>query len=217
MKKEKKFMAKTPKLYIKEKAELKIRLTMAYGGRFETSWFGIIKKFKNDFMLTNILVPPQENRPAFVTTKDDEFPKWFFDFVVKKGLSQHVRLHGHTHPTFAPTPSGTDVDQFKKLLEEVDDYFIQLILNNDLEFTCLLHVKGEKPIPIPIIFEYGKKMNKVLQKTINKQYISSKQLSLFETPDFDMDDYPYYKKVIKTKGKGKNKLYEERGGFNGLK
>lgn len=168
-------------LYIKEKAELKIRLTMAFGGTFETSWFGIVQEYKGNYLLKNILIPPQENEPAFVTTKDDEYLPWFFKNVTQKNLGTQLRLHGHTHPTFAPIPSGTDVKQFKNLLEEVDNYFIQLILNNDMEYTCLLHIKGKKdPVPLEVVFEYGKKMNKILSKMIHKNYMPRNQISMWE-------------------------------------
>jgi hypothetical protein len=170
-----------PILYVKEKAELKIRLTMTYGDTFETSWFGVVQKYGKNYLLKNILIPPQENERSFVTTKDDEYPQWFFEQVIKKNLSSQIRLHGHTHPTFAVFPSGTDVQQFNELLTQVDDFFIQMILNNKMEYICLLHIKGQKePIKMEIIFEYGKKMEKILKQSINKKYIPSGQMSIWD-------------------------------------
>ncbi len=153
---------------------------MGYADNFESSWFGIIQKYGKNYMLKNILIPPQENRPTFVTTKDDEYPQWFHEQITKKNLGKQIRLHGHTHPTFAVFPSGTDTQQFKELIDGVDDYFIQMILNNKMEYVCLLHLKGEKePIKMELIFEYGKKMDKLLKQVINKQYVPTGQISMW--------------------------------------
>lgn len=186
---------------------------MSYGDTFETSWFGIVQKYGKNYILKNILIPPQENERAFVTTKDDEYPQWFFDQVVKKNLSNQVRLHGHTHPTFAVFPSGTDVQQFNELLDQVDDFFIQMIVNNKMEYVCLLHIKGQKdPIKMEMVFEYGKKMEKILKQNINKKHIPSGQLSIWDfakeakdpnDPD-DPFNYDGYYDYYKSRGAKKN-------------
>ncbi len=153
------------RLTINNKAELKIKLAMLKLGSREVTWLGKIKVSKNgNYILSDIFFPPQENDFAFVTTQDDKFPTWFFETFVKRGTHTTVRLHGHTHPYFMTNPSGTDQQQFKEFMSQVDDYMIQLILSNTKDPHCeLWNVDGTKE-KLEVYFEYSEKINKVLEE-----------------------------------------------------
>lgn len=154
---------KLKKLIINNKAQLKIELAMKKLDPDEVSWFGRIKETKaGDYLLTDIYFPPQENSAGFVTTDDERFPMWFFNTFIKKGIQNQVRLHGHTHPRFSAFSSGTDTQQFSKLIDEVDDYMIQLIINNRKEVYCKIWTKDGKQTDLEVIFDYTERINRVL-------------------------------------------------------
>ena len=134
----------------------------------EVSWFGIILNEGNDvFKLVDIMFPPQICKPTFVETDDEKFPKWYFDTFIKSNDPSKVRLHGHTHPNFSVTPSVTDVNQFKGIMQEVDDYYIQFIINNSHNVFCALHdkVTGEE-IPMEVEFTFTKNLEEILKEVV---------------------------------------------------
>lgn len=134
----------------------------------EVSWFGIIVNQGNDvFKLVDIMFPPQICKPTFVETDDEKFPKWYFDTFIKGNTPSMVRLHGHTHPNFSVTPSGTDIKQFEGIMNEVDDYYIQFIINNSHNVFCNLHdkVTGEE-IPMEVEFTFTKNLEEILKEVV---------------------------------------------------
>ena len=159
------------KLIINAKALLKINTAMEYMNPFEVMGLGIIKKLSNKkYVLTDILFPPQENKTSFVTTKDDEYPKWFFDHIIKKEKQLAVRLHFHSHPNFGTTPSTTDVKQFEEFMEIVDDYMIQFIVSGNPNYlpNAILHEKENKhKTKMEIEYEYINSLQPILEKVTN--------------------------------------------------
>lgn len=160
-------VAKEYTLLVDEKVELELKSALIHMGNKELFWFGEINKInKNTFELVNLFFPPQINRSAYVETDDEHFPKWQFDNLVKTGKVHKIRLHGHSHPTFQVFPSGTDTAEINKVLEEVDDYYIQMIINNKLETYLKYHDKktGEvinMKIEFKIQMEIAEKLDKV--------------------------------------------------------
>lgn len=217
------------KLIIGSKAELKINLAMKALGTLEVSWFGKIKETsKGDFILTDVYFPPQENSAGFVTTKDDEFPKWFFESFVKKDIQNQIRLHGHTHPYFAAQPSGTDIEQFNKLVNEVDNYMIQLIMNNRNEQFCEIWYKDGTTKPLKVIFDYSERINKVLEKVCHRKIMTPKKYKSIKPPYPKGLDLPeesedeYYERMAYQYFKDEEKyqqgsLFPIKGEDNGVK
>ena len=145
----------------------------------EVSWFGVIVKTnkENTFRLIDIMFPPQICKNTFVETDDEKFSEWYYKTFIKNNNPFMVRLHGHTHPFFAATPSGTDVNQFKQIMEEVDDYYIQLIINNDMDTYCVYHDKESgKQFDMYVKFEFTEKLEKILDEvvTIPEEYVYSR-------------------------------------------
>ena len=159
------------KLIINPKAELKIRIAMKHAKIYEIMWFGEIHKNKTgNFILKDVLFPPQENQIAFVTTDDKRFPKWIFNHIVKKNKAKDIRLHGHTHPTFNTNPSAIDKKHIDTFLKESKDYYIQMILSNEYKPYCVLHTKtktGYTTKKLPIIWNYTLKIKKVMIGVMN--------------------------------------------------
>lgn len=143
--------------------------------------------------MRDVLFPPQENYGAFVTSNDKEYPSWFFENITRKELSSSIRLHGHTHPYFNTNPSGTDIDQFTDMMDQVDNYMIQLILSNSQDPHCALWTRAEDGTilvsRVNISWQFEEKMYRVLEKVTQK---------------VKPRPYNYKLKVTKPKGK-KNK------------
>lgn len=132
--------------------ELQIKQALELMAGNEVSWYGVIEEEGVNFRLTQIEFPPQENSPTFVTTNDEKLPAWQFEKFISKQLASKVRLHGHTHPSFAVTPSATDMTQFNKLMQEVP-YMIQFIINKQLQITCILYTSSTKMAePLEVIW-----------------------------------------------------------------
>lgn len=165
-------MPKVPKkeytLLVNEKIELELKSALIHMVDKELFWFGEINKInKNTFELVNLFFPPQINKSTYVETDDAHFPKWQFDNLVKTGKVQKIRLHGHSHPTFQVFPSGTDMADITKVLEEVDDYYIQMIINNRLQTYLKYYDKktGEvidMRIEFKVQTEIAEKLDKVI-------------------------------------------------------
>jgi len=185
------------------KSELKIRAAMDIMGNYEVSWFGVIveTREKDTFKLIDIMFPPQINRPTFVETDDERYPKWYFDTFIKNNNPKLVRLHGHTHPNFGVSPSGTDVQQFKQIMEEVSDFYIQFIINNSMDVYCMYHDKKEdKQFEMEVEFTFSKTLNNVLNNVVKKEtykpislpieYLSGyyDEEGFFTEEDFSEDD-----------------------------
>ena len=130
-------------------------------------WFGeIIINKKGNYILKDVHFPPQENSPGLVTTHDKKFPKWFFEQFTKKGLNKTIRLYGHTHPYFSTSPSSTDLRHAVELLEQTNDYALQMILSNNSEPTCRLYTpKGYTNVSI--IWNYTLKIKKILLEVMH--------------------------------------------------
>lgn len=159
------------KLIINPKAELKLRIAMAHAKNYEIMWFGEIhKNRKGNYILKDVIFPPQINQPAFVETKDEEYPKWSFENITKKKKTKVIRLHGHTHPTFKPTPSPVDQKHIETFIKETDDFFIQIILSNLYPPYSVIHFKekdGVRTEPISIVWNYTLKLKKILVGVMN--------------------------------------------------
>ena len=159
-------------LHISQTVENRMKSALIHMTPYEVSWFGIInKKSKLIYELEEINFPPQICKSTFVETDDEKYPTWFFNTYVKEKKQMQVRLHGHSHPTFAVFPSATDTQQFKGLMNEVNDYFIQFIVNNKLETYCVFHDKKNDSItPMKVVFtgqnDIALELDEVIKKTV---------------------------------------------------
>lgn len=208
-------VTKVPKkeyvLLVNEKVELELKSALLHMENKELFWFGEINEInENTFELVNLFFPPQINQATYVETDDDHFPKWQFDNLVKTGKVQKIRLHGHSHPTFQVFPSGTDMAEIKEVLEEVDDYYIQMIINNKLQTYLKYYDKktGEvidMKIEFKVQMEIAEKLDKVIYiPTYNFPYYAitaggygykktSNQKTIYEPSTIILDE-TYYQK-----------------------
>lgn len=117
----------TPEVYTK-------LLCLAKGcdGR-EIGFHGTVNKANNIYLITDLLVYPQETTATTVTTDETELLAWQEE--LSNETFNSLRFQGHTHPTFSAQPSGTDLEMYSKFLRCLgsEDFYIFLIINKNLD------------------------------------------------------------------------------------
>lgn len=117
----------------------------------------VIRNEKNENLIDEILVPPQtENSSAYVTTDDERYGAWLT--ALPREQRNRLRMHLHSHPGTgysSTTPSGTDQSTLYEKLEELDDFYIRIIVSSDVSalhidyFDIAKHTSyGEMPLNI---------------------------------------------------------------------
>jgi hypothetical protein len=93
----------------------------------ECAWHGVVERTGNLFKIVDILVYPQQATAATVESHDEKYGPW------TQQLSDEVffklRMQGHSHVNFGVSPSVTDSRFYEKLLENIKDYYIFIIMN----------------------------------------------------------------------------------------
>ena len=122
-----------------EKAWLKMKL-LVYKWDKEIAWHGIAKRNgKDKYIISDILVYPQEVTGATVTTNQREYEAWLMNF--EDDIFNNIRMQGHSHVDMGVTPSGVDRTLYGKILDQLDDdmFYIFLIWNKSDEKTIEIY------------------------------------------------------------------------------
>lgn len=118
----------------------------------EFQFMGTVKKENNDYIIEDILLVPNEKCSAtYCETDDAKYPEWLNKTFPEAKDRKKLRLHGHSHVNMQTNPSGTDEQQIMKLIDMVDDYFIQLIINHKQENTVNIYNKEQNLIYTNVI------------------------------------------------------------------
>lgn len=132
----------TPKVIFNENAyyDMLSFFTAKVTNSKEFMFIGTVEKLKdNIYWITSTqLIPQEANSGAFCETDDDRYPGWLHDHFPTVELKNKVRLNGHSHVNMAVEPSGTDNQNIEKMMQYVDDFFIQLIINKRQEIKINL-------------------------------------------------------------------------------
>jgi hypothetical protein len=108
----------------------------------EVAWHGIARRgddeTKDEYIISDIMVYPQEVTGATVTTDQAEYQTWLYQF--DNEVFNNIRFQGHSHVNMSTYPSKTDTDLYEKLLAQLDNtmFYIFMIWNK----------RGEKTIKI---------------------------------------------------------------------
>ena len=101
----------------------------------EVEWHGIVDRVnKNTFRIKDILVFPHTVTGATVTSDQKEYEEWL-DTLDDETFNK-LRFHGHSHVNMGVTPSGTDMEYRKNVLNnfgtpnEKTDYFYTFFIGN---------------------------------------------------------------------------------------
>ncbi len=94
----------------------------------EVGWYGIVEHPEEKiYEITDIIMFPQTVTGATVTTDDDEYGAWIAgldDEVLNK-----LRFYGHSHVNMGTSPSMTDTNHYKNMIQNCHDFYIFGILN----------------------------------------------------------------------------------------
>lgn len=104
----------------------------------EVGWHGTAERCNGGYVITDILLYPQEVTGATVEMNMEKYPSW------KDGLTDeqfnNLRMHGHSHVNMPTSPSAVDIDHQQKILEQ---------LENDMFYVFLIwNKKGERTVKI---------------------------------------------------------------------
>ena len=121
-------------------------LKTTHAANKEFMFLGDVSKIGTDYLVNKVfLVPQQKCGAAYCETDDNKYPEWLAKNVPLE-QRKYIRLHGHSHVNMGTSPSGTDDSQIKNLCENVRDYYIQLIINHNLQNTVNIWDKEQKLI-----------------------------------------------------------------------
>lgn len=96
----------------------------------EIAWHGVVDTpEKNVYVISDILVYPQEVSGATVTSNDEKYPMWLMQLPDE--TFNKLRFQGHSHVNFGATPSSTDLNLYDNMLQTLqeDDFYIFFIMN----------------------------------------------------------------------------------------
>ena len=108
----------------------------------EVAWHGIAKRSDDEedtYLITDILVYPQEVTGATVNTDQQEYEQWLME--LDDDTFNNLRMQGHSHVNMGTTPSSVDTTHQREILDRLDDdmFYIFLIWNKKNEKTIKIY------------------------------------------------------------------------------
>lgn len=109
----------------------------------EVAWHGVAHRGsdpnKDEYIISDILVYPQEVSGATVTTDQKEYQNWLFE--LDNDVFNNLRMQGHSHVNMSVTPSAVDTTLYESLLSQLDDtmFYIFLIWNKRGDKTVKIY------------------------------------------------------------------------------
>lgn len=109
----------------------------------EVAWHGLVER-RDDrtFVITDILVYPQEVTGATVDTDQERYQQWILDLIKQNdGTFEKMKMQGHSHVNMTTGPSSTDTSFYNSILQQLtdEDFYIFMIFNKRLEHTCMVY------------------------------------------------------------------------------
>lgn len=156
----------------------------------EVAWHGIaMRGDDDDYIISDILVYPQEVTGATVTTDQEKYQMWLMSH--DDDVFNNIRMQGHSHVNMQVTPSGVDTSLYDRILEQLDDtmFYIFLIYNKRGDKTIKIYdmaknVMFDTPDVTVAIMDDGTGTEKFLRDA--KEMVKTK---VYTTPAYQ---YPKY-------------------------
>ena len=129
-------------LYFTETAWIKM-VTLVSEFDKEVAWHGIAKrgddKSKNEYIVSDIMVYPQEVTGATVNTDQVKYQNWLYSF--DDDTFNNIRFQGHSHVNMGTTPSAVDLTHQNSILEQLNDdmFYIFIIMNKKHDKTIKIY------------------------------------------------------------------------------
>ncbi len=164
----------TPNAYIKM-----VRLVNGFDK--EVAWHGYVTKTEQTYLISDIVVYPQTITATTVDADETLYPQW----IREQGEHlNNLRFQGHSHVNMGVSPSTTDITYFKDLLEQVNDYYIFLIINKNHQTHIRVYDKVQNvlftEVPLKIKLEDE-------NLSLNEWYNTAK--TLIATPPAHLSPY----------------------------
>ena len=125
-----------------ELAWLKMKALVAENSK-EVAWHGCVERLDGDvYLVSDILVYPQEVTGVTVDMDADAYAKWIQAGIVSgDDRFNHFYMQGHSHVDFAVSPSPTDLDHQKEILDMVRDngFYVFVIWNKKNEHNIWIY------------------------------------------------------------------------------
>jgi len=106
----------------------------------EVAWHGlVVRKAKNEFVIEDVFVYPQEVTGSTVNTDQAGYTKWLYEFDDES--FNKIRMQGHSHVNMGVAPSGVDSGHREKILDQLDAdmFYIFMIWNKALKTHTLIY------------------------------------------------------------------------------
>lgn len=138
-----------PMLLFREQAycDLVKLLSSKHAKMYEFMFYGLVEpKTNNNFIIERFnLIPNRNTSCAYCECDEEKYIDWFYK-TYNMSERRRVRCHAHSHVYMQTSPSRTDNEEFKSCYEGVNDYYIQLIVNQKHKHTCNIvdHATGLK-------------------------------------------------------------------------
>lgn len=108
----------------------------------EAAWHGVVKRIKDgesNFVVTDILVYPQEVSGATVNTDQTKYQEWLYS--LDDDTFNNLKFQGHSHVNMPTSPSATDLDHQQGLVSQLDNnmFYIFVIWNKSNQRTVTIY------------------------------------------------------------------------------
>ena len=107
----------------------------------EIGWHGVAKRGeeKDQYIISDILLYPQEVTGATVTTDQEEYQMWLMQ--QEDEIFNNIRMQGHSHVNMSTSPSSVDLNLYDGILSQLDSdmFYIFMIYNKRGEKTVKLY------------------------------------------------------------------------------
>lgn len=157
----------------------------------EIAWHGIVERHGMQFTITDILIYPQTVTASTVEADTEKYINW--NIQLTNDQVNHMRLQGHSHVNMGVIPSGTDLNYYKELLNQVNDYYIFIIMNKQKQYHTELYIKGHN-----LLYEDVQVTTELLDDIEPWAYEEMKKHIIEDTPAYQTNNNYYYDPQIIT-------------------
>ena len=107
----------------------------------EVAWHGVAERCeeKDTYLISDILVYPQEVTGSTVTTDQSKYENWLMSH--DDDVFNNIRMQGHSHVNMAVSPSSVDLSLYERILDQLrsDMFYIFMIWNKRGEKTVKIY------------------------------------------------------------------------------
>jgi len=131
-------------------------LTLVMGSDKEIAWHGYVIEKDGRYLITDIMVYPQQVSAATVDADEKRYTEWMMSF---KENVKSIRMQGHSHVNMGTSPSGTDLSYYDELVRQVQDYYLFMIINKRGDIHWRFYNKRSNILYLDLnyeIFAYNK-------------------------------------------------------------